>query len=251
MKQDLDVYYIEVEKGHEFFMISKKITRLYYVLSGNGYFTINGERYDVRSGMIVEVPPKVEYCYSGKMTLLGFSRPRWYSGNDRFTKWNPDVVGENFAYSIDSGSWLTRMRLFGKSPVSAWLRLNRLLWKALPSSVTAVGPARLYGDLLHKLVRTQEFRAQAFSTYFLRNRPQLELIRQLLKQWTDGETLRVCVLGCSTGAEAYSLAWIIRSARPDLKLVLTAVDSSKQAVEVAQRGVYPLSASELRPHDSG
>ena len=38
-QSDLDVYYIEVEKGHDVFMISKKITRTYYVLSGSGYFT--------------------------------------------------------------------------------------------------------------------------------------------------------------------------------------------------------------------
>src|ERR1700683_3224369 len=67
---DLDIYYIEVEKGHDTFMVSKKITRIYYVLSGSGYFTIAGRNYDVSPGLLVEVPPKVEFCYSGKMKLL-------------------------------------------------------------------------------------------------------------------------------------------------------------------------------------
>ena len=39
-QKDLEIYYIEVETGHDTFMISKKITRTYYVLSGSGYFTI-------------------------------------------------------------------------------------------------------------------------------------------------------------------------------------------------------------------
>ena len=58
---DLDVYYVEVEKGHDTFMVSKKIARTYYVLSGSGYFTINNAKHDVCSGMLVDVPPKVEY----------------------------------------------------------------------------------------------------------------------------------------------------------------------------------------------
>ena len=77
------------------FMVSKKITRTYFVVSGRGYFTINNHRYDVSPGTLVEVPPKIEYCYSGKMTLIALSKPRWFSGNDRFTRWNPDVVGQD------------------------------------------------------------------------------------------------------------------------------------------------------------
>ena len=57
--------------------------------------------------------------------------------------------------------------------------------------------------------------------------------------------MKVAVLGCSTGAEAYSVAWKIRSARPDLKLVMHAVDISRQAVEFAKRGVYSLTTPEL------
>ena len=94
-QKDLEIYYIEVEKGHDTFMVSKRITRIYYVISGNGFFTIDGRRYDVSSGMLVEVPPKVEYSYSGKMKLIGICKPRWFNGNDRHTKWNPDVVHED------------------------------------------------------------------------------------------------------------------------------------------------------------
>ena len=39
-QKDLEVYYIEVEKGHDTFMVSRRIARVYYVLSGSGYFTI-------------------------------------------------------------------------------------------------------------------------------------------------------------------------------------------------------------------
>jgi len=247
-QKDVEVCYIEVEKGHDSFVISKKITRLYYVLSGSGRFTIDGHKYDVGPGMLVEVPPKVEYSYSGTMKLIVLSRPRWFSGNDTFTRWNPDVVRRDSTSVVDGASWLTRLarlRIFGKSPISAYLRLNEPLWKHLPSSLAAFGPTRSYGTFLHTLARIQNVRAQALSTYFLRNRPQLELIRRLLDGKAKADTLRVTLLGCSTGAEAYSVAWRIRCARPDLKLIMHAIDISKQAVEFAECGVYSAAAAQL------
>jgi SAM-dependent methyltransferase len=247
-QKDLDVYYIESEKGHDTFIFSRKITRTYYVLSGSGYFTIDGRRYDVSPGILVEVPPKVEYSYSGKMTLIGFARPRWFNGNDTHTKWNPDVTCRQDSSCLPGReSLLTRLVRFtiaGKSPVGAFQRVNRRVWCCLPPSITCLGPVRSYGDFVHALARIRSARAQAFSTSFLRNRPELELIRRLLQKKSSGESLRVAVLGCSMGPEAYSIAWRIRSARPDLKLILGAVDISPGAVEFAKRGVYSLTNSE-------
>jgi chemotaxis methyl-accepting protein methylase len=251
-QKDIEIYYVDVEKGHDTFMISKKITRTYYILDGIGYFTIADRKYDVSPGMLVEVPSKVEYCYSGKMKLMVFSKPRWFFGNDTHTRWNPDVVGTDYSGAADGGSWLkrfARMKIFGKSPMGAYLRLNQLLWNKLPESCTAFGPIRLYGNFLHTLARIQGTRAQAFATFFLRNRPQLELIKHLVERRPLSDTLRVAVLGCSTGVEAYSVAWIIRSARPDLKLVLQAMDISKRAVEVGRCGVYSLAAPKVTDTD--
>jgi chemotaxis methyl-accepting protein methylase len=247
-QKDLDVYYIVAERGHDTFLISRRISRLYYILAGSGYFTINNQRYDVEPGILVEVPPRVEYSYSGSMRLICFATPRWFNGNDTAIRWNPDVVLGDFMGVSDRSSWLkglVRFRLFGKSPIGGYLRLNQRLWKSLPPSLTTLKPARVYGALLHRLARVESARTQAFGTFFLRNRPELELIRHLLDQKSNGATLRVAVLGCSTGAEAYSVAWRIGSARPDLQLSLRAVDIAKPAVDIAKRGVYMLTTSEL------
>ena len=133
--------------------------------------------------------------------------------------------------------------------MNAYLRLNRRLWNNLPASFTALRPIRSYGNFLHTLVRIQGSRGQLFHTFFLRNRPALELIRRLIEAISTADTLRVAVLGCSTGAEAYSVAWRMRSARPDLKLNLQAVDISKHAVEVAKCGVYSPEASQFAGTD--
>ena len=240
-QRDLDVYYIDVGMGHDTFMISKKIARTYYVLSGTGYFTIDGSVYPVREGMLAEVPPGVEYSYSGRMKVLAFSRPRWFAGNDRLTKWNPDVVAGDLAPPARNRLWprrLIQLKLFGKSPVGASLRLHRHLWNRLPAGLASRGPLRSYGQFLHRIARAQGNRAQAGSTFFLRNRPLLELIRRVAQQSSSRAVLKVAVLGCSSGAEVYSVAWAIRSVRPDQKLLLHAVDISGEAVENGRSGVY-------------
>ena len=247
-QKDLEIYYIEVERGHDMFMVSRKITRTYYVLSGNGYFIVDDKRYNVSVGMLVEVPPKVEYCYSGKMTLLGISKPRWFRGNDSFTKWNPDVVkGEIIEEQHTLFARLVRSRLFGRSVGHVYLSLNERVWRRLPKWLLSLRPMRLYGHCLHKLARIERVRAQAFSTFFLRNRPELELIGRLVAPRQLGDGLKVAVLGCSTGPEAYSVAWRLRSMRADLRLTVNAVDISRQAVDFAQSGVYSVGISRLAP----
>ena len=178
-QKDLDVYYVEVDGGHDTFMVSRKLTRIYYVLDENGYFTIDNCKYDVSSGMLVEVPPKVEYSYSGRMKLVVFARPGWFAGNDTHTKWNRDAIGHESSAPLPNGSRWSRffgLRVLGKSPIGAFLRFNRLGWNSLPASITSLAPLRRYGDFSHRVAQAQGRRGQAFSTYFLRNRPALELV---------------------------------------------------------------------------
>jgi SAM-dependent methyltransferase len=138
-----------------------------------------------------------------------------------------------------------RFTILGKSPVDAYLRLNLRLWKHLPSSLVDVPPIRSYGAFLQTLVRLRVARKQNFGTLFLRNRPQLELMRRLSHQKAAGSTLKIAVLACSKGAEVYSILWTIRADRPDLKVVMNAADISKEVLEFAERGVYSLDAPEF------
>jgi SAM-dependent methyltransferase len=109
----------------------------------------------------------------------------------------------------------------------------------------ALTPVRSYGAFLHRLVALRAARRQYFGTFFFRNRPQLKLIRHLSDRRSAGSTLRVAFLGCSNGAELYSVLWTIRSARPDLNVVSQAVDLSKEILALAQKGIYSLTAPEL------
>jgi mannose-6-phosphate isomerase-like protein (cupin superfamily) len=92
--QDFAVHLVDVHKGHDTFQISKALTRIYYIIEGTGVFTIDNQKYDVAPGLLVEVPPSVEYSYSGSMKIFLVSHPRWFQGNERTTRKNPDVVSE-------------------------------------------------------------------------------------------------------------------------------------------------------------
>src|SRR5437763_1105962 len=98
---------------------------------------------------------------------------------------------------------------------------------------------------LHNLVCLSARRQQFFGTFVLRNRPALELMCRIAGQKPPGATLRIAVLGCSIGAEVYSILWTIRSARPDLKVLLEAVDISKDILSFAEEGVYTSNTAEL------
>jgi mannose-6-phosphate isomerase-like protein (cupin superfamily) len=91
---DLAIHLLDVHKGHDTFMISKALTRIYYIIEGTGVFTIDNQNHVVAPGLLVEVPPGVEYSYSGSMKILLVSHPRWFHGNEQTTRKNPDVVSE-------------------------------------------------------------------------------------------------------------------------------------------------------------
>lgn len=131
-----------------------------------------------------------------------------------------------------------KLRLFGKSPATAYLRFNKPLWEFIPRGLQNSNPVHAYGTWLQSLVRLSATREQYFGTFFLRNRPALELMRRIADKKPEGATLRIAVLACSAGAEVYSILWTIRSARPDLKVSVRAVDISQKILNFAENGVY-------------
>jgi chemotaxis methyl-accepting protein methylase len=140
---------------------------------------------------------------------------------------------------------VARLRLFGKHPAWFFLRLNRQTWEIIPADMRNYDFIRAYGVWLQSLVRLVETRLQYFGTFFFRNRPALELIRRMVGDKAEGSTLKIAVLACSAGAEVYSICWTIRSARPDLKVIMCAVDISEEILNFAEKGIYTPDTCEL------
>ena len=98
------------------------------------------------------------------------------------------------------------------------LSASRRIWNRLPKHFQRSFLGQAYGHHLHALVRRYGERNQSHATWFLRNRPELELMRHMVKEIAFGSRLNICVLACSRGAEVYSILWAIRPLRPDLKI---------------------------------
>ena len=118
------------------------------------------------------------------------------------------------------------------------------VWKHLPHAVRGSRLGYAWGRHLDRLVRIHAERKQYFATFFLRNRAELELLRRLASQKPQGARFDMTILACSKGAEVYSMAWAVRSVRPDLQLNVHAVDISQEIVDFAARGAYSLCGSD-------
>jgi SAM-dependent methyltransferase len=128
--------------------------------------------------------------------------------------------------------------LMRRSPIGLYIRLNAWLWKRLPSRLRDTKLMRGYGTILHNVVCRRPNRRQFTGTFFFRNRPQLDLMRHLTEQKPEGSTLNIAILGCSIGAEIYSVLSTVRAARPDLKVSVCAVDNSAEVLKIAREAVY-------------
>jgi chemotaxis protein methyltransferase CheR len=124
-----------------------------------------------------------------------------------------------------------------------YLRVNAWIWSHLPASWRSKRSLRGYGSHVHRLIQMRE-RNQATGTFFFRNRPELELLVRLLNQFPPGSTIQIAVLGCSKGAEVYSFSYAIRAKRPDLKLRICGLDISREVLQIAETGTYPLDGME-------
>lgn len=127
------------------------------------------------------------------------------------------------------------------------MKVGSIAWRQVLARVQDQPPVvHSVAAWLHTLSRTLGDRQQSQDTWFLRNLPMLLAIRDTIDDFECGETVRFCTIGCSTGAEIYSVLWMVRKARPDLKILPTGVDISKFAIEKARAGRYSLQDPELR-----
>lgn len=124
--------------------------------------------------------------------------------------------------------------------LGAYVSQARRVWNHLSPSMRSLPVGRAYARHLDRMVRLHADRKQYFATFFLRNRAELQLLCRLFDEKPYGSRVNIAVLACSKGAEVYSIAWAIRSARPDLQLNIYAVDISQEILDFASRGIYSI-----------
>jgi SAM-dependent methyltransferase len=121
------------------------------------------------------------------------------------------------------------------------------VWRRLPPTVREGPPGQLMGNWIHALSCKFSSRGQSESTWFLRNEPLLSTVLEIISgNFPSGASVRICSTACSSGAELYSLLWLIRKARPDLDVVGLGVDISEAALERARLARYLRGDTEFR-----
>jgi 2-polyprenyl-3-methyl-5-hydroxy-6-metoxy-1,4-benzoquinol methylase len=124
-------------------------------------------------------------------------------------------------------------------------RVVERFWNALSPRVRSWKYTQDLGRSIHRRARRVQPRGGGCFTRFFRNLPQLELVRDLLFEKPAETPLRIVSIGCSTGAELYSLLWLIRTARPAQGIQALGIDSSEECIQAASRGVYPCRVVEV------
>jgi SAM-dependent methyltransferase len=125
-------------------------------------------------------------------------------------------------------------------------RAGMSLWSKLPPSILELRSFRALGRFIHKAVCRYSVREQGGSTWFLRNAPLLGAIAEQVRDMQLDRAVRICDIACCTGAEVYSVLYMIRSGCPHISLSMVAGDISADAIARAQAGQYRLSSAELR-----
>jgi len=129
------------------------------------------------------------------------------------------------------------------TPVAPLLSIVRLLWRRMPSGMRATRPMRHVGSAIYDRYVRHTDRFQSHYTWFLRNPPQLALVADLLLSSTPNRApLRAMSVGCSVGAELYSLLWLLRRFEPDLVIDARGIDIVPEAVALARQASYRLEA---------
>ena len=135
---------------------------------------------------------------------------------------------------------VSQFRFLRKYLGRPYFNLGAFIWNYLLASVTHWPPVRAYGAHLQSLIQLGATRTQSVGTFFFRNRAELELIVRLLDKNGQDLSQNMAVLGCSKGAEVYSISYAIRCARPDLEINFHAIDISAEILEFAKSGIYSL-----------
>jgi chemotaxis methyl-accepting protein methylase len=126
-----------------------------------------------------------------------------------------------------------------RTTVRVTRQIAKFCWDLLPDSVLSTPVFLKLGKLIHGAHINWQDRVQGCKwTYFFRNEPLLEALRDLSLKVSPGGTWRVISAGCSTGAELYSVLWYLRSARSDLHISGVGLDIDEAVIAKAGGGRY-------------
>lgn len=115
--------------------------------------------------------------------------------------------------------------------------LSRKIWELTPKTLQRTAPFRSFGRLIHQLSRLKDAPDMSEFTCFLRNRPLYSLICEVTEGSHFDTPVRIAVLGCSTGAEVFSLKWLL-SQSIETPIAMIGSDFSRNCLEICRQARY-------------
>lgn len=84
----VEVDYIDMMNGHEFYQIESESIHIYYILEGSGKAKINDVIYEIEAGDSVEIPVNTEFAFKGKLKMIEIMNPPFNPNTHVDTKKN-------------------------------------------------------------------------------------------------------------------------------------------------------------------
>ncbi|TCU06327.1 chemotaxis methyl-accepting protein methylase [Rhizobium sullae] len=117
-------------------------------------------------------------------------------------------------------------------------KVCRTMWDAMPTSVAQTPLMNRTGRFIYRRFTRDTLKVQTHFTQFMRNPPLLNALKQIMARDSSSTALGVASIGCSTGAELYSVLYTLRSAMPGRTIIGVGSDLSPEVVRIAERGLY-------------
>ena len=70
LRNQMEIDYIDMYTGHDYYGIEEKNNRVYYILEGEGMACINQEKSPIKAGDIIEIPAQTESAFVGRLKML-------------------------------------------------------------------------------------------------------------------------------------------------------------------------------------
>ena len=86
--EQIDLDYIDMSYGHDYYQIDTEATHIYYILDGHGKAEIAGEKYNLEKVVVVEIPKNTEWAFRGKLKMLEISLPKFNPDTCKYTRKN-------------------------------------------------------------------------------------------------------------------------------------------------------------------
>ncbi len=74
-KLGIEVDYIDMMVGHEYYQKESESIHIYYILEGTGIANINGSIYKIENGDTIEIPVNTEFAFKGNLKMIEIMNP--------------------------------------------------------------------------------------------------------------------------------------------------------------------------------